>query len=87
MNFEKDLHFSNVAKNVKKKIQIFGKDFSVKNSTKKRKKNVFWKKKCFFDFFQFLFFFMENKQIGSKTELTYENDGFTSYYNFGEEIT
>ena len=60
MNFEESSYFSNVRKN-SKKIQIFGKDFSVKNAEKKiQQKQIFQffsKKKYFFDFFLILFFF------------------------------
>ena len=55
MNFEESSYFSNVRKNSKKKIQIFGKDFSVKNAEKKiqQKKNFqfFSKKNTFLIFF------------------------------------
>ena len=62
MNFEETSYISNVRKNDQKKFHIFGKDFSVKKSEKKIKK-----KKYFFDVFLIGFFFMGNRQTGSKT--------------------
>ena len=56
-----------MSEKIQKKIQIFGKDFSVKNAEKKiQQKNnfsIFFEKKYFFDFFLILFFFMGNRQI------------------------
>ena len=48
MNFEETSYISNVRKNDQKKFHIFGKDFSVKKSEKKFKKNnflIFFEKK------------------------------------------
>jgi hypothetical protein len=71
MNFEESSYFSNVRKNSKKKFQIFGKNFSVKNTEKKNSEknnfSIFFEKKYFFDFFLILFFFMGNRQIKPKT--------------------
>ena len=62
-------------KNVKKQIQIFGKDFSVKNS----KKNVSRKKKILFDFLFNSYSSWKTDKLDPKTRLNYKNDVFTSY--------
>ena len=60
MNFEETSYISNVRFNDQKKFHIFGKDFSVKKSEKKVKKNnflIFFEKKD-----TFLMFFFHGKQ-------------------------
>ena len=62
----KRVHIFQMSEKIQKKIQIFGKDFNVKNAEKKiqqKKFFNFFRKKYFFDFFLILFFFMGNRQI------------------------
>ena len=77
MNFEEGSYFSDVGKKIPKKIQIFGKDFSVKcqkQKLKKNKKTFFFQKKSAFLIFFNSYFFMESRQIGRKTRQRYQNN-------------
>ena len=79
-----------MGKKLQKKIQNFGKDFSVKSrektKLKKNKKSNFLRKKNdFFIFFSNSYFFMENKQIGPKIGQSGKNMCLRPIYNFCEK--
>ena len=79
MNFKGDTYFSLLGQNFP---QFFGKDlqcFLEKNLKQK------YSKKVIFEFFFFTsYFFMENRQIGSKIGQKYQRHVFTPYKLFWE---
>ena len=79
----KRVHIFQMWEKIQKKFHIFGKDFSVKKWERKIQKKMFFnfcrKKKYFFDVFLILFVFMENRQIGSKTNQNWQKHVFPSY--------